>query len=91
MIATDELRRMLDERGGGARMTIWERLFGTPERTARTLDEMAPTSLDYCYMLDALTDDHEVKCKNCMYESDRYGCYPREMTLLEWLNREVVE
>ena len=70
-------------------MTVWEKLFGTPEHTAVTLDKMALMCVDHCYMMDALTDDRKSKCKNCMYECDRYGCELKDMTLLEWLNQEV--
>ncbi len=66
-------------------MTIWEALFGTPERAANTLDNAALASIDYCCMLG------ELKCANCPYEYDRYGCEHGGMTELEWLNREVEE
>ena len=72
-------------------MTVYEALFGTPERTAKTLDEMELNEIDYCYALDALTDDRETKCRNCMYEYDRYGCEQTDMTILQWLNKEVDE
>lgn len=70
-------------------MTIYETLFGTPERAAKTLDEMALSTLDYCYALDALTYDRETKCRNCLCDFDRYGCEQTGMTVLEWLEREV--
>ncbi len=72
-------------------MTVFEALFGTPERAARTLVELDCTSLEYCCMLDALSDDPSVKCKNCKYDPDRYGCEPKSITELEWLNQEVDE
>lgn len=72
-------------------MTIWERLFGTPERTAKTLRSAEFLTQDYCFMLDALSDDNEVKCRNCLYEYDRYGCEPKDMRLIDWLNSEVIE
>lgn len=72
-------------------MTVYEALFGTPERAAKTLDEMALNALDYCCALDALTDDREVKCRNCPYDFGRYGCEQTDMTVLQWLEKEVAE
>ena len=72
-------------------MTVYEALFGTPERAAKTLDEMALNALDYCYALDALTDDREAKCRNCPYDFGRYGCEQTDMTVLQWLEKEVAE
>lgn len=46
MSATDELRRLLDERGIPAELDYiedksrWFQLFGTPERAARTMVDM---------------------------------------------------
>ena len=70
-------------------MTIWEELFGTPERTARTLPEVVLDSQDWCFLMDALSDDREAKCKNCMYECDGHSRELKGMTVLEWLNQEV--
>jgi len=72
-------------------MTVYEALFGTPERVAKTLDEMALNALDYCYALDALTDDREAKCRNCLYSCDGYSCEQTDMTVLQWLEKEVAE
>ena len=72
-------------------MTIYEALFGSPEAAARTINKLDPTTLDFCCMLDALSDDNEAKCRYCPYDYDRYGCEPKDMTYLEWLNQEVVE
>lgn len=70
-------------------MTVYEALFGTPERAAKTLDEMALNSIDYCYALDALTDDREEKCRNCPYDFDGYSCEQTGMTILQWLEKEA--
>lgn len=72
-------------------MTMWETLFGTPERTAATLSEVVLNGVDFCLMLDALGDDVEAKCRNCIYEYDRYGCEETGATMLEWLRMEVTE
>ena len=72
-------------------MTVYEALFGTPERAEKTLGEMALNTLDYCYALDALTDDQEVKCRNCLYDFDGYGCEQTDTTILQWLEKEVSE
>ena len=69
-------------------MTVYEALFGTPERAAKTLDEMALNTLDYCYALDALTD-YRAKCRNCLCDFGRYGCEQTDMTVLQWLEKEV--
>jgi len=59
----------------------WKRLFGTPERAARTLVErLELTQLEWC------NND----CKNCPYEFDPYGC-EQVLTLFEWLEQEVGE
>lgn len=57
----------------------WHELFGTPERTARTLVER----LDVC-AIEWCNDD----CENCPYERGPYGC-EQVLTLLEWLESEV--
>ena len=72
-------------------MTIWETLFGTPERTARTLKEVGLDSMDHCYMMDAISDDRAIKCANCIYEYDPYGCESRDIDVVDWLNQEVTE
>lgn len=70
-------------------MTIWEALFGSPEAAAKTIDEICFGSQEVCWMLDAFSDDQDAKCRNCLYEYDGYGCEPRDLRLLEWLNQEV--
>lgn len=72
-------------------MTVYEALFGTPERAAKTFGEMALNALDYCYALDVLTYDQEAKCRNCLYEFDGYCCEQTDMTVLQWLEKEVAE
>ena len=71
-------------------MTIWEKLFGTPERTAKTIDGI--DQIDLCYWMEDLTNTTPPKrCEQCLLEGDRYGCYDKDMTLLEWLEQEVAE
>jgi hypothetical protein len=55
-------------------MTIYERLFGTPERAAEQLDGI--DQIDAC---DWMRDLHgealpPEKCVGCLYEYDHYGC-----------------
>lgn len=71
-------------------MTVYERLFGTPELTAKSLNLAELSSFDYCYMLNALGVTKDAKCRNCPYEYGDYGCEPRDMTWLDWLRQEVV-
>lgn len=71
-------------------MTIWEKLFGTPERTAETID--GSDQIDLCYWMEDVTNSIPPKrCKQCLFEGDRYGCYDKGMTLLDWLKQEVDE
>lgn len=86
-------------------MTIYEKLFGTPERAAMSLREAALERYDYCYMMDVFgrewDDKHKgcyTKCMDCLYEFDDYACYLRDdmnpndsAAMLKWLNREVSE
>ena len=86
-------------------MTIYEKLFGTPERAARSLREAALEHYDYCYMMDVFGRERDgkhkgcyTKCMDCLYECDEYGCSLRDgmdpndsTAMLEWLNREVSE
>jgi hypothetical protein len=72
-------------------MTIWETLFGTPEKAARALNEMALDTTDVCWLMDAVSEERKDKCVSCLYEYDRYGCEQKDMTLVEWLNQEVSE
>jgi hypothetical protein len=56
----------------------YSELFGTPERAARTLEELELDQLNWCRGTDY--------CEKCPYEFDRYGCYPPDgFSLLEWL------
>jgi len=56
----------------------YSKLFGTPERAARTLEEFELDQLNWCHGTDA--------CEKCPYEFDRYGCcLPEGFSLLEWL------
>lgn len=77
-------------------MTIYEALFGTPERAAKTLsdDGMALDPIDSCWLTEVIHDGRQghdsPRCRNCLYEYDRYGCERRDITLLEWLNQEVI-
>ena len=72
-------------------MTIYERLFGTPERADSAIEEMLVDRNDICYLMDALSDDQGVKRRNCLYENDPYSCEDKDMTVLEWLMQEVDE
>lgn len=80
-------------------MTIYERLFGTPERAARTIREIGPNidQIDMCGIMDVFIDDDMVfgddprKCAKCIYECDRYGCERKDITIAEWLAQEVRE
>lgn len=71
-------------------MTIYERLFGTPERAARTLEEMMVTTIDICVLMDVF-GDRDTKCSNCICAYDGYGCERKDMTISEWLATEVME
>lgn len=70
-------------------MTIWEKLFGTPERTADTLEYV--DQIDACDFMSNVTKDGfpPEKCKYCMFDFDRYGCEQTDMTLVEWLMQDV--
>ncbi len=72
-------------------MTNYEAFFGTPERAAGTMVEAVLDQLDFCFMMDALSADRDVKCKNCIYDFDHYGCERKPITYLEWLMKEVGE
>lgn len=72
-------------------MTIYEALFGTPERAAKTLIKADLNAMDYCFVLRVLSDDEDIRCKNCRYECNNYVCEPRDMTYLDWLKQEVAE
>ena len=62
--------------------TNWERLFGTPELAARTLEDFELDQFNWCHGTDG--------CEKCPYEFDRYGCYlPDGFSMLEWLEGDV--
>ena len=84
-------RRSTSSLDGGDRMTIYEKLFGTPERAAKTLDALAVGQLEVCWLMDELCSDKEKKCELCRYEYDHYGCEDVGVTCIDWLTREVVE
>lgn len=69
-------------------MTIYEALFGTPERAARTLEEGLIDPNEYCDMMDALGKGYN-KCANCLYDYSAFACV-KDKTISEWLNCEVV-
>jgi len=70
-------------------MTIYERLFGTPERAARAIEELDLTNRQECYLMDVFDDD--IKCINCLFKCDRYGCKRKDISISEWLAMEVRE
>lgn len=72
-------------------MTIWERLFGTPERAARTIEYV--DQIDACDWMGAVNAGTypPEKCRGCIFDYDRYGCESKDMSVLEWLTQEVGE
>ena len=72
-------------------MTIWEKLFGTPERTAQTLECI--DQIDACCWMDYVNVGKRPpeKCEGCLFECDRYGCERKDMTDLDWLRTVVDE
>lgn len=72
-------------------MTIWETLFGTPERTANTLEYV--DQIDVCDFMDKVSKNKlpPEKCQGCLFDYDRYGCEQTDITLVDWLNQEVSE
>lgn len=71
-------------------MTVWEKLFGDPIRTAETLEYV--DQIDACDFMDSVSESKfpPEKCKYCIFDFGRYGCEQTDMTLLEWLRQEVV-
>jgi hypothetical protein len=62
--------------------TRFEKLFGTPEKAAQTLEEFELDQFSWCHGTGA--------CEKCPYEFDRYGCYlPDGFSLLEWLRGDA--
>ena len=73
-------------------MTIWEKLFGSPERAARTIEDA--DQIDMCYWMDDVTDGNvrsPEKCRLCMFDYDRFFCERKDMSLVEWLSQEIGE
>lgn len=72
-------------------MTIYEKLFGTPERAANTLEYV--DQIDACDFMNAVSNGKlpPEKCQGCLFDYDRYGCEQKDMTLVEWLTQEVSE
>ena len=64
------------------RESNYEKLFGTPERAARTMEEFELDQINWCRGTDC--------CEKCPYEFDRYGCcLPDGFSLLEWLRGDA--
>lgn len=64
------------------RNSNYNRLFGTPERAARTMEEFELDQISWCRGTDC--------CEKCPYEFDRYGCcLPDGFSLLEWLGGDA--
>ena len=64
----------------------YQRLFGTPERAARTLAGMDVDACNWCVNSSGNPED----CRSCPYEYNYYGCcLPDGFSLLEWLKQEV--
>lgn len=60
----------------------WFKLFGTPERAARTMEGFELDQINWCRGTDC--------CEKCPYEFDRYGCcLPDGFSLLEWLRGDA--
>ena len=72
-------------------MTIWEVLFGTPERAANTLEYI--DQIDACDFMSKVNKAEipPEKCEGCLFDYDRYGCEQTDVTLAEWLTQEVSE
>lgn len=59
-------------------MTNYEKLFGTPERTARMLMKFSPLSCAYCALYSVCGDELDKDCLLCDYDA-----------LLEWLRGDA--
>ena len=76
-------------------MTIYEKLFGTPERAAWSLYclEVTDDSAMMCSLMDAIDNklERKKKCANCIFRhnDEAHECEIRPETGIEWLNREV--
>ena len=84
LVPVFRVRQMVEHYFGGSvgHESNYERLFGTPERAARTLEWMELDQINWCTSIPE-------GCRECPYEFDRYGCEPKTETLLEWLKSEV--
>ena len=71
-------------------MTIYEMLFGTPEKAAKSLECLVLDSLDHCDLGEIIRDNGHLKCANCRFDFDRYGCEWNGTSVLDWLKSEVV-
>jgi hypothetical protein len=56
----------------------YTRLFGTPERAARTLAMFSPLACSYCALYSTCGDDQDKVCLLCDYDA-----------LLEWLRGDA--
>lgn len=78
-------------------MTIWETLFGTPERTLETLATMK--QIDFCDLMSivARSPYPSKKCAQCIctrgvsYLGMQGACDRKDMSVLDWLKQEVIE
>ena len=72
-------------------MTIYEKLFGTPERAASTLEYV--DQIDACDFMDVSSNGKlpPESCQGCLFDYDRYGCEQKDMPLVGWLTQEVEE
>ena len=72
-------------------MTVWEKLFGTPERAAESLDYV--DQIDACDWMKHVNKGEfpPERCVGCIFDHDPYGCELKDMSISEWLNQEVAE
>lgn len=72
-------------------MTVWEKLFGTPERAAKTIEYV--DQIDACDWMGGVNADTypPEKCRGCIFDYDHYGCESKGMSVLEWLTQETDE
>ena len=68
-------------------MTLYEALFGTLERTAKSIEFLRPSSIDWC---DCIGNNDIVTCADCPFEFDRFGCAQKDISVLDWLKSEVI-
>ena len=67
-------------------MTNYERLFGTPEKAAATIEALELDQLNWC----SKDEMGHYECSKCPYVFDRYGCTldNDDFTWLKWLKQE---